>query len=268
MKSKIKISRRDWLIGFAVLFAILLLIDWVMDWNAFGTAIRLVGARIVYAVQTLGRTLEVLAQLILRRRAWGITSIFTSVGLEYIGRFFLSEAHYAKLHALLKKVRLIAERLGKWWQKLSILEKILVATAFVVFQFVAMPAIAEYFVLLPVGFLVTPFVIVMQRIYSMMGDMLIGRLYRRYCGHYHRAVVAWIERFEIGRRISDGKRLLRLQNLTGWRLWRYDPRYQKDGKRRRRSLLEPVRLWRRGELNRYRDRPLLSGGKRKKGKKN
>jgi hypothetical protein len=56
---------------------------------------------------------------------------------------------------------------------------------------------------------------------------------------------------------------VRIRYLTAWRLWKYHPRYcgPEPGKRQV-DLVEPLRLWRRGELDVYVDRPLLAGGRR------
>ena len=60
--------------------------------------------------------------------------------------------------------------------------------------------------------------------------------------------------------VIGAARLTRIRYLRAWRLWKYDPRYRHPATGTRRvSFIEPVRLWWRGELDGYVDRPLLCG---------
>jgi hypothetical protein len=55
-------------------------------------------------------------------------------------------------------------------------------------------------------------------------------------------------------------RVWRIRYLCAWRLWKYDQAYRdpKSGKRWV-SVVEPMRLWWRGALDRYVGNPLLAG---------
>ena len=76
----------------------------------------------------------------------------------------------------------------------------------------------------------------------------------------HRATVARLRHLPPFRQIVGATRLARIRYLCAWRLWKYDPRYRKpDGTEREVSFIEPLRLWWRGELDRYVGHPLLAG---------
>src|SRR6185369_1423246 len=106
---------------------------------------------------------------------------------------------------------------------------------------------------------------VVRSLWIQVGDTLLAGWYRHRFGRLHRRAVAAVRALPPCRAASRAMRLARLRYLCAWRLWKYDPRYRREGKRLHRiSLIEPVRLWHRGELDRYRGRPLLGGGSKER----
>jgi hypothetical protein len=100
----------------------------------------------------------------------------------------------------------------------------------------------------------------MRRIGVRVADMLFGRWYWKTFGAKHRTVVASIRSLPLVHSLFEAARLTRLRYLSAWRLWRYDPRYRDPANNARHvSLIEPWRLLRRGELDRYIGHPLLAG---------
>jgi hypothetical protein len=62
------------------------------------------------------------------------------------------------------------------------------------------------------------------------------------------------------RHLIGAARIARLRYLCAWRTWKYEPHYRHAATNERVvSFAEPLRLWWRGELDRYVGRPLLSG---------
>src|SRR5262249_3223575 len=111
-------------------------------------------------------------------------------------------------------------------------------------------------IVFPVAFLVP----VVRRVWVQAADIFLGGWYWRTIGPTHRRGVSRLRRTPVMRRAIGGVRVARLRYLCAWRLWRYHPRYRGATAQRRISLIEPVRLWRRGELDTYVGKPLLSGG--------
>jgi hypothetical protein len=112
-----------------------------------------------------------------------------------------------------------------------------------------------FLVIFPIAFLVPA----VRRIWVRAADLLFGSWYWKTFGARHRAVVASIRNLPFVRPLFEAARLMRLRYLSAWRLWRYDPRYRDPANKRHVNLIEPWRLLRRGELDRYIGRPLLAG---------
>ena len=95
-------------------------------------------------------------------------------------------------------------------------------------------------------------------------DLLFGTWYWRTFGRLHRAALAALKALPGWRQLAGAMRLWRIRYLCAWRVWKYDPRYRRaEAGGRMISFAEPMRLWWRGDLDRYIGRPLLAGGTRK-----
>jgi hypothetical protein len=111
-------------------------------------------------------------------------------------------------------------------------------------------------ILFPIAFLVP----VVRRIWVRAADIALGSWYWRAFGRTHRAAIARLRAMAGVREVVGAVRLARIRYLRAWRLWRYDPRYRRTASGKHIiSLIEPVRLWWRGELDDYVGRPLLCG---------
>src|SRR4029078_2430868 len=104
---------------------------------------------------------------------------------------------------------------------------------------------------------------VVRRLWVRAADVAVGRWYWKAFGRRHRAIVAFLRTLPGIRPVTSATRLMRIRYLRAWRLWKYDPRYRNLGTGQRRvSLIEPIRLWWRGELDGYVSRHLLCGPER------
>ena len=114
-------------------------------------------------------------------------------------------------------------------------------------------------IVFPIAFLVP----VIRRVWVHTADLLFGRWYWKSFGPLHRATLARLRSLPPSGK-SSARPASPIRYLCAWRLWKYDPRYRKlDGTEREVSFIEPLRLWWRGELDRYVGHPLLAGGTRR-----
>jgi hypothetical protein len=203
-------------------------------WNALAA----VGNAVIRAA---GGLLALLAKGVGWRRLSRLATTIMGVGLSYSGGVFLSES--GKLKALVATVRTRWLALHLVW-KLAIVATLIASQVYLHFLLI----------LFPIAFLVP----VVRRLWVQAADMLVGRWYWKTCGRVHRAIVAFLRRLPGVRHAIGWARLTRIRYLRAWRLWKYDPRYRcpETGKHEV-SLIEPVRLWWRGELDGYVGRHLL-----------
>jgi hypothetical protein len=249
------------LAAFVLLVGAAAVIDVVTGINAIAATARIVWNGFVFAVLWSARSLQALVAVIARRRAWRVTSFLTSIGFGYASRVVLSANDSRRLQGWRERVRGATARVRRRWLALPTGQKFLVAAVLVIAQLAFLPAAAEYLVLFPVGFMIRPIVLGVRRAYSWVGDLMFAKAYWTYCGRAHHAVVRRCERVVPVRAVTGASRLLRLQYLTAWRLWKYQPRYRDESGELWVSVAEPFRLWKNHKLDIYIGHPLLAGGR-------
>ncbi len=255
----VRISWRARLLAIGALVVAAVIVDIVTEVNAIVATARIVWNSLVFAVLWSVRGIQGLVSVVARRRAWRLTSLLTSVGFGYTGRIFLSEERSRRIRSWRDRTRAAATRLRRRWLALPLSRKFLIVGILIAAQLFFIPTAAEYILLFPVGFMIRPIVLGARKLYSWAGDQVFGKMYWKYCGGTHRAVVRRCGRFVPVKAVTGGSRLLRLQYLTAWRLWKYHPSYRDASGELWVSALEPFRLWRRRQLDIYVGRPLLSG---------
>jgi hypothetical protein len=249
------------LVTVLVLVVVAVAVDAMTGINAIGASARVLWNGTVFAVMWTARSLQGLVALIARRRVWRLTSFLTSIGFGYTGRVFLSARHSARVRGLRTRARALSQRLRARWLALPFGRKLIVVAVLIAAQLYFVPAVAEYIVLFPVGFLIPPIVYGARKAYSWAGDLVFAKVYWKYCGPAHQAVTRRCARLLPVRLLAGASRRVRLQYLTAWRLWKYNPRYRDESGELWISVIEPFRLWRAGTLDRYRGRPLLAGAR-------
>jgi hypothetical protein len=116
-------------------------------------------------------------------------------------------------------------------------------------------------IVFPIAFLVP----VVRRLWIQAADLLFGSWYWKTFGRLHRATISALHALPGWHQVFGAMRLWRIRYLCAWRLWKYQPRYRTpEADARMISFAEPLRLWWRGDLDRYIVRPLLAGGTRKR----
>jgi hypothetical protein len=246
-----------WYVTFAVLaIGIFLVVGYFTGLDAIGAAARFLWNALAFAVNALIRLfaslLEVLARGVGLRRLTRLSRAITGIGLGYAGSVILSDAKVRKARGWRQKLKAGVTLARNWWHGLHLAWKLAIVLVLIASQ------LYLHFLLIvfPIAFLVP----VVRRIWVQAADLLFGRWYWKTFGAWHLAVVARLEDTPPFRQIAGAVRLARIRYLCAWRLWKYDPRYRKpDGTERQVSFIEPMRLWWRGELDRYVGRPLLAG---------
>ncbi|RJR13356.1 hypothetical protein C4585_02245 [Candidatus Parcubacteria bacterium] len=256
-------NRFTWLLATLVALGIVMVVvALTTDMNPIGVAISFLYRSLAYGVMWVVNGFRQIALLFISRRAWATVSALASVGLWYALRVFLSDEHMKKFHGWRERFRQLLARASGWWNGLGTWKKIGLIVSIIYLQIVLLPVVSEYIVLFPVRTVATILINIAKRVYGTLGETIFGALYRKYFGKIHNKVVHRARAIWVIQTVRGSRRYIRLQNLTAWRIWMYDPRYRDGSGKRWRSLIEPVRLWRRGELEKYRRRPLLSGNKR------
>jgi len=251
-----------WIGTLLVIGAIIAAIDLYFGTLLIGATTRFLWNAAVFALFWVTRTLEagiVMVFPVLRRQAMKITAFFTGIGVGYASSVILSDAQLKKAHSFRGKVRAMITRLRSRWLALPFVGKLGVVAVLIALQVILIPTIARWVVFFPIGFLVPLLVAARQFVAVRIMDKTVGRVYRKYCGGWHRTAVTKVKSVPVVQQARGGVLLLRLQYLTAWRMWKYEPCYKTVRGRRRISLFEPVRLWWRGELNRYVGKPLFAG---------
>lgn len=251
-------GRRTWLIWVvAIAIVVFVAVDYFTGYEVIGAATRVVWNAIAFVVNSLWRASGELAAAVARavgmRRAARVASALAGVGLGYAGSVILSEDKIHRAHTWRDRLRVVITRARNAWVELHLVWKLVIVAALIASQ------VYLHFLLIvfPVAFLVP----VVRRAWIVAGDTLFGSLYRKKMTRVHRAVRRALWRTPGYPQIVGGLRLLRMRYLCAWRRWRYDASYRDATSGAREvSLVEPVRLWWRGELDRYRERPLLAGG--------
>ena len=224
--------------------------------DALGATARLLWNAAVFGfnalVELFGSLLGLLARGVGWRRLSRLAAVVGSVGLGYAGSVVLSDRSIHRAHTWRDKAVAFLAAAGAKWHALPLTGKLLVVAALVASQV----WLHSILIVFPIAFLVP----VVRNLWVQTADLAFGGWYWKTFGHFHRAVAGRLRRMPITRRVIGGIRLARIRYLCAWRLWRYDPRYRTERARGRRvSLVEPIRLWRRGELDRYVGHPLLAG---------
>jgi hypothetical protein len=217
-------------------------------WNALAVAAN-------GAIRAAGGLLAMLARGVGWRRLMRLSNVVMGVGLSYAGGVILSQRGLRRAQGWRGKARLLLAAMRKSWVDLPLSWKLAIVAALIASQLY----LHVVLIVFPIAFLVP----VVRRVWVQVADIVFGSWYRRTFGRLHRSIVVGLRGLPVVRRLIGGLRLVRIRYLTAWRLWKYHPRYcgVLAGKRQV-DLVEPLRLWRRGELDIYVDRPLLGGGRR------
>jgi hypothetical protein len=246
-----------WYVSFTVLAVIAFVVVYYFTGrDALGATARLVWNGIVFAFNAAmrfsGGILEFIARGIGMRRVARLGTVIAGVGLGYAGSLLLGDKGvHAALDWRHKLVAFFAAA-GARWRALALWVKLLVVAVLIASQIY----LHTMLILFPIAFLVP----VVRMMWVQASDFLFGSWYWKHFGHQHRSLATRLRRMPITRSIVGGVRLMRIRYLCAWRLWRYDPHYRIAGSRGRRvNFVEPVQLWRRGELDRYVGHPLLAG---------
>ncbi len=252
-----KVRTRAWIVTFVTMVVVVfVVVDYYTGYEAIGAATRLLWNGVAFvanaAVRMSSGLVSAMARVLGMRRLGRLAAAFAGVGLGYAGSVLLSDAKLHRARGWRGKLKAAVTIMRNKWDGLHLVWKLAIVAALIASQ------VYLHFLLIvfPIAFLVP----VVRRVWLMVADDLVGYWYRTRLGRLHRAMVARMERTPGYRRVVEGGRLLRMRYLCAWRMWRYDERYRnpKTGGRSL-SVIEPVRLLRRGELDRYVHRPLLRG---------
>jgi hypothetical protein len=236
-----------------------LAIHYLTGVDALGLAGRLTGRSIAQFGATLvrvaGGLLQVLARGIGWRRLSRTVTTVAGIRLGYAASVVMSDDKVGKARGWRSNLRSLPRVFRARWRRLPLLLKLSVVAALIASQ----AYLHFLLILFPIGFMVP----IARRVFVMITDRLVGTWYWKFFGTFHRTCMRRLRGVPGVRHIVEGRRLLRIRYLCAWRLWRHDPRYRDPvTNKRRRSLIEPVRLWRHRELDAYVGRPLLSGRRR------
>lgn len=253
---------KGWYAAFAFIFiAAFVAIYALTGQDAIGAAARFLSNGIVLIRNIIARSagsfLKLLAQGVGLRRLSRFLAAGASIGLGYAASVVVSDKTVRQAQGWREKAHSALTFAKRTWHEAPLVAKI----AAVVCLIVSQVYLHFFLVVFPIAFLVPT----VRRIWVRAADMMFGSWYWRAFGPTHRAIVATIKSLPFMRALFDAARLMRLRYLSAWRLWRYDPRYRDPEKQARFvSLIEPLRLLWRGELDRYVGRPLLAGGERQR----
>jgi hypothetical protein len=244
-------------VTFAVLaVGIFLAVGYFTGLDAIAAAARFLWNALAFAVNSLIRLLAGLMALLARGVGWRrlrrLSRAVAGVGLGYAGSVILSDAKVRKAHGWRQQLRAGITLARNRWQRLHLAWKLAIVAVLIASQ------LYLHFLLIffPIAFLVP----VVRRLWVQAADLMFGSWYWRTFGQIHRTTVARLREMAPFRQIAGAVRVYRIRYLCAWRLWKHDPRYRRpDGSERLVSFIEPVRLWWRGELDRYVGRPLLGG---------
>jgi hypothetical protein len=242
-------------------FALLLVVSSVTVYavtgqDALGAAGRFLWNGLVLAANVILRTGGSVVSFVARgiglRRVSRLFSALATVGIGYAASVVVSDATVIRARGWRGKLHAGVGWARQFWHGIPLVVKLIVVVGLIASQIY----LHILLVIFPIAFLVP----VVRKLWVRVADLLFGSWYWKTFGATHRALLAALKRFPSVRIVTEGARLQRLRYLYAWRLWRYDPRYRDPvGNTRHVSLVEPLRLWLRGELDGYVGRPLLSG---------
>jgi len=202
------------------------------------------------AFRATGQLLGLLAKGVGWRRLTRFSHVVGSVGLSYSGSVVLSERRLRQAQGWTGKLKRAVAAARMRWLALHLTWKLAIVVALIASQVY----LHSLFIVFPIAFLVP----VVRRIWVQTADLVFGSWYWRTFGPTHRALASHLRRVPVVRQMVGATRVARIRYLYAWRLWRYDPRYRDaQTSKRRLSLAEPLRLWRKGQLDGYIGRPLL-----------
>jgi hypothetical protein len=203
-------------------------------------------------IRAAGGLLLLLARGIGWRRLARLATTTMGVGLSYSGGIILSEPQLKRAKGWTGTLSALFIQTRNRWLGLHLACKIAIVAVLIASQIY----LHFLLILFPIAFLVP----VVRRIWVRAADIALGSWYWRAFGRTHRAAIARLRAMAGVREVVGAVRLARIRYLRAWRLWRYDPRYRRRASGKHIiSLIEPVRLWWRGELDDYVGRPLLCG---------
>lgn len=221
----------------------------LLAWNAASVA----GGGLLKAIA--GMAAPIVKSLGWRRLSRISTSIL-SIGLVYSSSVVLSDGGVRRAKGWLGRIRTLVMVLRERWLELHIAWKLAIVAALIAGQIY----LHWLLILFPIAFLVP----VIRKLWVQAADLVLGNWYWRKFGRRHRSVIRVLSALFGVKQIAGAARMLRMRYLCAWRLWKYHPRYRRpDNGRRVISLIEPLRLWRRAELDLYVGRPLLGGSARR-----
>ena len=207
------------------------------------------------AIRAAGGLLTLLAKGIGWRRLSRLATVVMGVGLSYSGGVILSDRGIKRAKGWTGRFRALAATLRNRWLQLHLAWKLAIVGVLIASQVY----LHFLLILFPIAFLVP----VVRRLWVRAADLAVGSWYWKAFGRRHRTIVAFLRTLPGIRHVTSATRLMRIRYLRAWRLWKYDPRYRNLGTGQRRvSLIEPIRLWWRGELDGYVGRHLLCGSER------
>lgn len=247
----------SWYLTFSILcvgiFAVVYLATGL---DAIGAAMRFLWNGLVFVanglIRLVGSMLLIISKGVGLRRVSRLANMVLGVGLGYAGSVILSDAAVKKAHGWRGKLMAAITLTRNRWTSLHLGWKLAIVAVLIASQVY----LHTLLIVFPIAFLVP----VVRRLWIQVADLLFGSWYWRKFGQFHRSAVATLQTLPVVRSVIGAGRLTRLRYLCAWRLWKYDPRYRDPlTARRRLSMTEPMRLWWRGELDRYVGSPLLSG---------
>jgi hypothetical protein len=244
------------LIFAALAVAAFVAIDYFTGREALGAAVRFLWNGLAYAINGLIRLFSELLGLLARgvgwRRLTRIATAFAGVGLGYSASLVLDDEAVGKARGWRDKAKAALTILRNRWQALHLAWKLVIVAALIASQVY----LHSLLIIFPIAFLVP----VVKRLWIRTADLLFGSWYWRTFGRLHRATLAALRSLPVLSHGIGAVRLARIRYLCAWRLWKYDPRYRDpETQERWVSLIEPIRLWWRGHLDIYVERPLLAG---------
>lgn len=183
------------------------------------------------------------------RRAARVASALAGVGLGYAGSVILSDDKIHRAHTWRDRMRVAITRLRNGWVGLHLVWKLVIVAGLIASQ------VYLHFLLIvfPVAFLVP----VVRRAWIVAGDTLFGSLFRKKFKRVRRALRSTLWRTPGYAQAVAAVRLVRMRYLCAWRRWRYDACYRDTATGARHvSIVEPVRLWWRGEPRPLRRTPV------------
>lgn len=249
-------------VGWYVSFALIAIVAFVGIGAATGQDALAAAARIFWnafaflingLIRVFGSLLGLIAKGVGWRRLTRVANTICGIGLGYAASVVLSEEKVQRARGWRGKLRAVIASIRDRWQALHLFWKLMIVAALIASQIY----LHTMLIIFPIAFLVP----VVRRLWVRLADLFFGAWYWKKFGARHRKMVAWLRTLPLIRNIIGWARLTRIRYLTAWRLWKYHPRYlDPDTGKRQVSLVEPLRLWWRNELDGYIGHPLLAGG--------